>query len=296
MSSREIIYGIIILLILLIPHVPKLIERIGTITLKIRSRFSKRKIKEKISLLVPYTGDEATREVNWDALKQYWEINLPEAELIIEGDDSVPFCKTAAVNRAFRKSTGDVVVILDADCFMDPEVIRECADNIRVARCEGYPLWYVPYRSFYRLTEETTTILRFLICLNSTYYQCVSEWLGDPPTDNMYQHHNSNSSAHWFGALVQIMPREAFELVDGMDERFIGWGGEDISFMNAVDTLYGRHRTHPGPVYHMWHKSISNGWGTRLWKGQQKHNGTLTARYEAARGDRRKMARLIGRN
>lgn len=296
MSLTEIIIAAAIALLLILTA-PTILERIRAITLKLRSKHSKRKIKEQISLLVPFRADDEIRAINWELLKNYWEIELPEAELIVETDRNTPFCKTAAVNRAFRKSRGDIVVILDADCLIDPEVIRQTARNIRQARREGYPLWYIPYRQFYRLVDEATEGVRLLLAADEWVEDTniiFRDYLGNPPKQDMWEHEKTQSSAHWFGALIQIMPREAFEAAGGMDENFIGWGGEDVSFMHAVDTMYGKHRTYNSPVYHLWHPTINSSWGMRLWKGQKTNNGKLAAAYDSARGDRARMKKLIG--
>jgi predicted glycosyltransferase involved in capsule biosynthesis len=66
--------------------------------------------------------------------------------------------------------------------------------------------------------------------------------------------------AHHYGALILIMPRAAFEAAGGMDERFRGWGAEDVSFVHAVDTLYGRHRTLDASAHHLFHQTLGQGW------------------------------------
>ena len=102
--------------------------------------------------------------------------------------------------------------------------------------------------------------------------------------------------AHWFGALIQVMPREAFEVVGGMDERFDGgWGGEDVSFLHALDTLYGKHKTMPNGVIHLWHPSIGSSIRDRQWAGQggSDANSVICQRYGSAAGDVAKMRELV---
>lgn len=243
----------------------------------------------RISILVPFRSDSGVRDKTWDWLYRYWRRVLPEAEFIIGQNHDTPFCKTAAVNDAFRKAKGDVIVIMDADCYIDACVIKRCAQEIREARKAGRRLWFIPYRRFYRMTRE------------------VSEWLletdpcdpprfRDPPPPWEVEHIWRNSSGHWWGALIQIMPREAFEAAGGMDERFKGWGSEDISFMHAVDTLYAKHKTVNSPVYHLWHPSIKGKWlFTRQWPDQPgpEMNDQLAWRYENAVGDKLRMHKLL---
>jgi hypothetical protein len=82
-----------------------------------------------------------------------------------------------------------------------------------------------------------------------------------------------------------------------MDERFWGWGGEDISFMRAVDTLYGKHKTIDGPAFHLYHPNIKahvRG-SEKQWPGQRRAvmNASITSRYLNAFGDRAAMQALV---
>lgn len=249
----------------------------------------RRRHAERISLLIPFRTDHAERERNWSWLKEYWENELPEAEVIIGTDENTPFCKTHAVNDAFRKATGDVIVILDADCYISAESIREAARHIRHARRHGKKLWFIPYRRFYRLTESASLRL-----LDSDPADPVT--FNDPPPKHDLDTHGGVSFGHWYGALIQVMPREAFIEAGGMDERFRGWGGEDISFMHAVDTLYGRHKTINGAVYHVHHPTIKGKWlATRQWEGQDgpEMNDWLSTMYESVMGDKAGMRQLV---
>jgi predicted glycosyltransferase involved in capsule biosynthesis len=246
--------------------------------------------RHQISLLVPFRPDFPERQRNWNWLRQYWEDELPEAEIVMGNSASVPFCKTAAVNAAFRHAHGDIIVILDADCYISGDVIRDCAEAIRRERRRGRKLWYIPYRRFYRLNEAAS--MRLL----SSDPADPLRFADPPPPSDLEALPASASFGHWYGALIQIMPRAAFIEAGGMDENFAGWGGEDVSFMHAVDTLYTKHRTFDGPVYHIFHPTIKGAWqATRQWAGQTtaEMNDPLSGRYEYANGDKRLMRRLI---
>lgn len=246
----------------------------------------------RISVLVPFSSSDARRHKTQLWLESYYRDHLPAGtEFIVAGDDHTPFRKTCAVNNAFHHASGDIIVILDADCYMDASDITVAANNIRVARSHKERLWYVPYRRFYRLTEAASNAVLRSNPSHPLFY-------GDPPpiADYEKQTQNQTSVGHWWGALVQIMPREAFLAAGGMDERFAGWGGEDISFMHAVDTLYGPHKTLNTAVFHLWHTVLPGRWkGTRAWEGQDEleANDWLTGKYESARGDFETMKRLV---
>jgi hypothetical protein len=48
------------------------------------------------------------------------------------------------------------------------------------------------------------------------------------------------------------IPRAVFDDLGGFDERFVGWGFEDMAFQSVVCGLYGWERI-DGDVYHLWH-------------------------------------------
>ena len=251
-----------------------------------------------ISLLIPYKKHvDPRRDITLEWLKDYWKHELPGAELIVSSDGSThdqSFCKTRAVNRAAGRAKGDIFVILDADCYISGDVLIQCAERIRDARKLDQPLWYVPYRHFYRLNQDTS--LYILMSDPSDPLRVKS-----PPDENMIvisTSKNEISHGHGYGALIQLLPREAFEMVGGMDERFNGWGGEDVSFMRAVDTLYGHHKTTKNDVYHLWHPTIGKTWERRMWPGQKTpgNNNELSNRYVQAINDRAKMRALINEN
>lgn len=252
-----------------------------------------------ISILMPfraYPEDHgyAERMRNFEWVKAYWAQQLPLAEFIHGHDNSTPYSKTRAVNDAASRATGDVVVILDADAYFSPEVLETAAREIRLARRHGRKLWFVPYRRFYRLTADISR----LVCESNPGNPLV---LPDPipfayaellPTYSG----QSDVRAHWYGALVQIMPREAWEATGGMDERFAGWGSEDVAYMRAVDTLFSPHKTLARSVCHLYHPRIGADVTDRKWAGQQgkaNANWPLSKRYLEARGDPEKMRKLV---
>jgi hypothetical protein len=250
----------------------------------------KRRFSPQISLLVPFRPDRHQRHrlVVWRWLRRYWQRQLPEAEIIMGRSKGKVFSKTEAVNHAARKAHGRIFVILDSDCYIDAAVIRRCADDIEESQRRGHPLWFIPYRALYRLTEEKTMWL--LKRKPGRRIQVTS-----PPPDDEVESTLGSMHGRRYGALIQIVSRDAFELVNGMDPRFRGWGGEDVSFARAVDTLYGEHKTTDNDVLHMWHEKIGSTYFNRKWGGQDKAepNKHLATRYSKATGDRDRMRALV---
>jgi len=246
------------------------------------------KLGSGISLLVPFRDDHTEgRLKNWLWLKAFWEHELPGAEMIIGIDTGSPFSKTCAMNNAFQHSHGDILILLDADCYIEPNVILQCADRIRKARDEQEPLWFVPYRHLFRLTLKATEKLVASNPKDALRFSI-------PPDPNDIGNAISSGNGHWFGALIQIMPREAYLKVGGMDPRFRGWGGEDITLVRVVDTLYGRHRTTNDQVFTLMHHVNGNAL-LRMWEGQNKTgiNNRLSVHYRETYGDKVRMCKVI---
>jgi GT2 family glycosyltransferase len=241
---------------------------------------------KEISLLVPFRADDEGRQRNWDWLRAYWETLLPEAEIIIGRDPKwrLPFSKTYAVNHAAKRAHGKYFVILDADAYLDVEAIRLAVARMKKAERNGHRLWFVPYRRLWRLTRETTEELLEGPPVVPRHY-CRDE-VGD---------FKGSLHGRRFGAMCQVMPRDAYFAAGGMDPRFRGWGGEDVSFVRAVDTMWGRHKTLDYDIYHLHHEKIGDDWRTRVWRGQTsaRVNEHLASRYDRANYQTDVMQSLI---
>lgn len=253
-----------------------------------------------ITIVIPFRESRKypRQAHNFRWLKKYWRKQLPGAQIVVGTDHAhLPFSKSAAVNDGVARAYGDILVIVDADGYIAVDAVLHCAHEIRRARDRGQRLWFVPYRQFYRLTEcASDRVLRS--CPEFPYT------FPTPPNEEDIQSRLGSGAGrgHWYGALIQILPREAFDCVGGWDERFRGWGGEDHSIMRATDTLYWRHKTLPGQVLHLWHPMFSDEgtgewfpWSKRLWDDQEKagNNFALAARYSKAHGNRRQMRALV---
>lgn len=240
---------------------------------------------------MPFRDNEEERTQVWHWLERFWDHHFSDDTYeIVEGHDYYwPFSKSAAVNEAARRARGDVFVVLDADAWMDPCVIARCCSSVLRALHKGRRLWYVPYRNLYRFND------------------CATEWLlgrdpwkgydlSSPPPEWMIERDvNHPGYGHLYGAMALIMPREAFELVHGMDPRFRGWGGEDASFMRALDTLYCQHEVTSNDVIHVHHVRPGQGFTKRQWVGQTitNVNQRLAQRYSSASNDPTLMRALI---
>jgi len=252
-----------------------------------------------VSILIPFRCPDrhSQRVKNVDWLMRYWKAQLPGAEVIV-GDDPMtdaPFSKSVAVNDAASRASGDVLVIVDADGFMSADRVMHCVSEIRAARKRGQRLWFVPYRKFYRLTEEASRLLLASDPRSPHEFR-------EPLQQEYVLNDTDPAIGHWYGAMIQIMPREAFDEVGGWDPRFRGWGGEDHAAMRAMDTLWWPHKTLPSQVLHVWHPQLGPdgpktlvSWRERMWEGQDdpQANAKLSHRYYAAQNKPPQMRALV---
>lgn len=241
----------------------------------------------QVSLLVPFRDDGEHRGRIWHWLRRYWRAVYPEAEIIQGHDDGTPFSKATAVNHAASLARGRSFCIIDADAYLAPSVIKGCVDRIDEALQNNERAWFMPYDRLYRLNEQYTMGLLKGDPAKPILLPPNVGQLEDIPIE-------AQSNGHQYGALAQIMPREAFGLVEGMDPRFRGWGGEDVSFLKAVDTMYQQHEVVPGPIAHFWHAKVGKDYRTRQWVGQgwATANSRLSQRYMSAAAEPGAMRHL----
>lgn len=243
----------------------------------------------KISLLFPFKSRDPHRRKVFKWVLNYWKCQLPDAEIIIGRSNSKPFCKTEALNDAAARAHGKVLVIIDADAYMDAKVIDECADKILEELELGNNLWFVPYRKLFRLTEaKTLEIIDGDFC--TPFDMPVL-----PPVEWIDGDWSKSSYGHRYGAMVMMFPREALDALGCFDERFKGWGGEDVAFLRALDVLWGKHKTTNNPLYHLWHPYIGNSYISRAWRGQKKEqpNRELAMAYHRARRSPERMREVV---
>lgn len=121
---------------------------------------------------------------------------------VITGDtDDVVFNRSAARNAAVRASDADVVVILDADTVGQPQAFRRA---VEATYADG--VTRLPYTRCFVLDEHDT-----------------ARALAGHPLPPRYEVRGACG-----GALV--LRRDVYDSLGGHDERYTGWGYEDVDF------------------------------------------------------------------
>lgn len=212
---------------------------------------------KKISILFPFRGDGGWRDRVFATLQAYYGSLLPEAEICIGTSDGEPFSRSGARNDAFRQSTGDLLVINDADTFCWTPGLTEALRLVD----EGEEKFALPYDVYFNVNELWTDAwLRF----NGKV-----DVLGELPREG-YEHRLLTAESG-----VLVLSREAWETVGGYDENFVGYGWEDNAFITALTRANGRGLKLHGTAYHLYHE-LSGDPFQHPWK---EHNRALNDQY-----------------
>lgn len=210
-----------------------------------------------VSVVVPRAGDCPHRDRAWEWVRKQYE----GLEVVEGWGDPDEWCKATAVEEALKLSTGDVLVVADADVYS--EHLAVAIDAVSTGAHE----WASPHRHIRRLTEEGTR--RFIE--------------GERETAPVEENHHAV-----LGGGIVVLTRETYERVP-LDRRFAGWGGEDHAWAAALRTLAGEPFIAPQPLWHLWHPPQQR----MSRKVGNVANDELRGRYIGAKFSPRQMRELI---
>lgn len=214
-----------------------------------------------VSVIVPFRGDGAQRTRNWEWLRRHYEQAYPDWELIVGECPDGAWSKGRAVNEAAARASGDVLVVADADVVLPFGALQQAVDAL-----ESAP-WVIPHRMVFRLSDKgTQALMNGEIAVAAT---CRRTMMVKPPKLGPP------------GGGVAVVGHEDFTQAGGVDPRFEGWGGEDISFARALDTLAGPHRRLEEVLWHLWHRPMER----RPRQRASEASEALANRYLDANGD-----------
>lgn len=217
-------------------------------------------------LIVPYHRGGRLRAANAAFVRRRLRALHPDWPLVMATSD--PWSKAHAVNIAAKATKGAPLVICDADVLVRPEALVAAVEAVEA----GSP-WAVPHGTVFRLNpDESRTVRRGDARVRPrplTADRCARKPYPGLPGGGLF-----------------VVSREAWETVGGFDERFDGWGSEDVSLGYALDTLAGPHWRGGAPLWHLSHPAAER---TDRLDGHQ----ALEARYLRARGNVDAMAELV---
>lgn len=234
-----------------------------------------------VAFIVAWRGGDEQRERVWRWVAQE-QFQTGDTLVLGTDDGDDPFHKTLALNRAAAHPDAErsVLCITDADTWVPRDAIQEAYSVLSTGRYG----WVQPWTTKWKLTEARTRKLL------------------DEPFDGKVPVLGShdlepNGRSLMEGVPPLLVTREAFDAVNGMDERFRGWGNEDEAFHLALTTMGFRGKRLKYEALHLWHPRIGVAGGDR-WPGQDVlgPNVPRLVAYRAARGNREAMAKLIAGN
>lgn len=187
---------------------------------------------------------------------------LPDVRIVIADSACARWNAAAARNEGVRRAEGigaNLVVLADADTIPLEPNLRAAIEG---AFSDG--LLHLPYDAYVRVKPNAVDL--------------IDRGIYPPPAMRGPRIRSAASGAC-------VLTVDAYWASGGQDERFEGWGGEDSSWICAVETLVGPVQRHPGRVFSIDHDRSSQEWPNEF--------TPLFKRYWAARGDKAAMLSLI---
>lgn len=237
----------------------------------------------RVVFLVPRRADGGHRDELWRWARARWERLFPDWPIVEGHHDAGPFNRSAAINLASDLADDDgrwdVAVVIDSDVFLRASVVREAVER---AAETGLVTW--PHTRWRGLSELWT---KRVVDGGHDF----GEEIDHDDMDVLVERTNAIS---WSCCIA--IPRAAWDRLGGFDERFRGWGFEDMAFQSAVVGLLGFERipaADPGAagfgrtdVYHLWHsrsaERIRNGEPAITATAAYVQNARLGRRYMLA--------------
>jgi hypothetical protein len=203
----------------------------------------------KTVILVPRRA-HPERDKLWEWCKARWQGLFPDFPIYEGHHDDGPFNRSVAVNRAARLAGDwDFAIVIDADIFIRASSVRQA---LATAKKTGKVTW--AHRRWRGVAQDWTTRI-------VADQRDLGPEFANIDMDIYVERTNPIS---WSCCIV--IPRAVWDDLGGFDERFRGWGFEDMAFQSAICGLYGHARIE-GDVYHLWHARTMDGSG-RAAKGR----------------------------
>lgn len=217
------------------------------------------------TVLIPYR-DAPGRRAAFEWVTRRWALLLPEYELIVCGDKGWRFNLGRAVNAGARAASAPILLLASADLCFDPNAIRQA-----VERCARTGDWLIPDRYYHLTPEASERLLRL-----------------PPDTLRLPRVKPGDWERRWIReslAEVNVVPAAAYAEVGGHDERYDGWGLNDMAFAKRMDVLYRPHARYLATMLHLWHPRTQH----------HDSNPHLSDRYRTIGDDPDRMRALIER-
>ena len=205
-----------------------------------------------LAVLIPYRPDTPQRERIQATTSRLWAHTGLQVVYADDGLTGPLFSFSRAVNRARREVDADCLLVYNCDALPLPiESLQRIGDELAA----GLP-WTAIFDGQQRFTEQQTE--RLLV--------------GEKPEDVGPA---AGSIAMGREALIGIRA-DVFDGLRGYDERFVGWGWEDLAFHLVLRTVHpgGCDVPTEGLFQSLWHpEAPRHAWPAngQIWASYQPH-------------------------
>lgn len=165
------------------------------------------------------------------------------------------FRVAAARNNGIRNAKGDYLIFFDCDFLVLPGTVREHLNRARKKR-------FVAGNCKYLSEEQTTTIFQHGVTAES-----LERLYNALPGENLLREHKKFNRRTWLMRLRLLSPRrqslgghfsiyrQDIEKINGYDENYVGWGGEDedLGIRLVRAGIYCNSASPYAKTLHMWH-------------------------------------------
>ena len=159
-------------------------------------------------------------------------------------------------NLGVQASQGSQIVFLDGDCIPFPEFLTVMADRYREDSIEAGDRLFLDREPSARLTVDDVASGRFRSILPRAQYTSLRwrSW-----KDRFYTTFRLKERPKVVTANLAV-PRSGFLEINGLDERFVGWGHEDEDLRRRfVKRGYAiRSALTTAHVCHLWHRQVDS--------------------------------------
>ena len=226
-----------------------------------------------LSVIIPYRADGGvrTRQLEFQ-LRRFKQmdssIEVIVSEDKLKGGAWIDFNKSKLLNQGVERATKDNILILDVDVILNKSDIEKALELVN-----GKSI-VLPYNKINFMSKSDSD--RVLNCKPKLDY----------PYENLHGLVAIKKELDTNG--TYFVTKENYWKAFGHEERYVGWGGEDGSFISACVTLidkpYIRLDTH---AIHLWHEK------TKLVRQIQGEKRELYTRYLNARYNKEEMLSII---
>lgn len=208
-----------------------------------------------IDVILPYRAANESRTLGLNVCLHAWDHATSPVRVLVGGDGamSAPFNKARAVNRLVRSSNADKILLYGSDHL--PPSDEKLAD---ISAALEHFAWVGCFSRHATLTQRAVDRI-WGVMQEDRWPQRITGADVDAVAP--------------FALGVIAVRRDAWDEIGGLDERFHGWGGEDLAIRETLVALYGNH-TLNGTVYSTPHPAAD--------RSHAQRNMTFVAEYRQA--------------